>query len=386
MDVAIIKALRTPIGKFCGSLAKKASWELGAEVIKNILTDTGIVASDVSEVIMGQVLISGAGQNPARRAALHAGIPESVPAFVLHQVCGSGLRAAAVAALAILEDPTKIIIAGGQESMTNAPFAVNIRAANKMGNIDMQDLILTDGLMDDFLGVHMGLTAEGLAQKYSVTRSMQDHLALESQLKASKAQKASNFKNEIIPMEIDGKIFSEDEFIRHDINIEKLSKLKPAFLKEGGTVTAGNSSGINDGAAAVLLMSLKEAQKRKLKPMAIIRSFEQSGIAPGLMGIAPVEACRRALKKASWRISDLDLIEASEAFAVQLICVNNEMGWDVSKVNVNGGAIALGHPIGASGARILTTLLHEMNRRDVKKSIATLCIGGGMGIAMCLER
>ncbi|MDZ5762621.1 Acetyl-CoA acetyltransferase [Candidatus Cyrtobacter comes] len=383
MDVAIIKALRTPIGKFCGGLAKKTSWELGSEVVKNILNDTGVSPKEISEVIMGQVLLSGAGQNPARRAALSAGIPESVPAFILNQVCGSGLRAAAIT---ILEDPTKIIIAGGQESMTNAPFAVNIRAARKMGNIDMQDLMLTDGLMDDFLGVHMGITAEGLAKKYSITRNMQDNFALESQQKASKAQKLSHFKNEIIPMQIDGNILSEDEFIRHDMDLEKLSKLRPAFIKDGGTVTAGNSSGINDGAAAVLLMSLKEAQRRKLEPMAIIRSFEQSGIEPGLMGIAPVEACRKALKKASWSVSDLGLIEASEAFAVQLICVNNEMGWDASKVNVNGGAIALGHPIGASGARILTTLLHEMHRRDVKKSIATLCIGGGMGIAMCLER
>ncbi len=343
----------------------------------------------MDELILGQILSAGEGQNPARQAARAAGMPDEKTAFGINQLCGSGLRAVALAAQQIRTGESHIVAAGGMESMSQAPHAAHLRNGVKMGPLDLVDTMLRDGLMDAFHGYHMGVTAENVATKFQITRDQQDEFALNSQLKASAAQKAGRFKDEIVPVTVKARkgdvVVADDEFIRHDATIEGMRKLRPAFNKEG-TVTAGNASGINDGAAALIVMSGAEAAKRGVKPLARIVSFATAGVDPAIMGTGPIPASRKALERAGWKIGDLDLIEANEAFAAQALAVNKDLGWDVSKVNVNGGAIALGHPIGASGARILVTLLHEMQRRDAKKGLATLCVGGGMGVAMCIER
>lgn len=387
-DIVIVDAARTAIGNFSGGLATLTGAQLGAEVIKTLIERNKLSASDVDEVIMGQVLTAAVGQNPARQAAIHAGLAQESTAITINQVCGSGLRAVAEGMKSIKNGDASVVIAGGQESMSQAPHAMQLRNGVKMGDGKMLDTMIVDGLWEAFNNYHMGITAENIAQQFQITREDQDSFAANSQQKAAKAQAAGKFTAEIIPITIKSKkgdtIVDKDEFIRADTTADSLSKLRPAF-KPDGSVTAGNASGINDGAAAVVLMSRAEAEKRGLKPLAVIRSWATAGVDPKIMGTGPIPASKKALAKAGWKPSDLDLIEANEAFAAQAISVNKEMGWDESKVNVNGGAIALGHPIGASGARVLTTLLHEMKRSNAKKGLATLCIGGGMGIAMCVE-
>ena len=389
MDIVIASAARTPVGSFNGALASLPAHELGKIAIEAALSRAGVAPGDVDEVILGQILTANAGQNPARQAAVNAGIPVERTAFGINQLCGSGLRAVALAAQQIATGDAKIVVAGGQESMSQAPHAQNLRGGQKMGALELVDTMLKDGLWDAFHGYHMGSTAENVAQKYQLTRNEQDEFAANSQRKAGEAQKAGRFKDEIAPVTVKGRkgdtVVEADEYPRPETTIEVLAKLRPAFAKDG-TVTAGNASGINDGAAALVVMSAEEAKKRGIKPLARIVSWATAGVDPSIMGTGPIPASRKALEKAGWTVGDLDLIEANEAFAAQACAVNKDLGWDTSKVNVNGGAIALGHPIGASGARVLTTLLYEMQRRDAKKGLATLCIGGGMGVAMCLER
>ena len=387
-NVVITSAVRTPVGTLGGSLKNIQGHILGSVVIKEVLKRSKIKSNDIDEVIMGQVLTGSAGQNPARQAAIQAGLPIDKTAYVINQVCGSGLRSVAAGYQAIMSNDADIIVAGGQESMSNAPHAINIRDGQKLEESKLVDTMIKDGLWDAFNGYHMGITAENVASKWQITRKDQDNFALSSQTKAEKAQKDGKFKNEIVPVVLKSKkgesIFEIDEHPRAGITIETLTKLDPAFKKDG-TVTAGNASGINDGAAAVILMRQSEANKRNLIPLARIISWATCGVDPSLMGSGPIPASKKALEKAGWKISDLDLIEANEAFAAQSLAVIKDLGIPQEKVNVNGGAIALGHPIGASGTRILVTLLHEMIKRDAKKALATLCIGGGMGIAMCIE-
>ena len=388
-SIVITSALRTAIGTFNGTLKNMQGHDLGSIVVKENVKKSQLKPNDIDEVIMGQVLISASGQNPARQAAMQAGIPIEKTAYIVNQVCGSGLRSVAAGYQSIISDDSKIIVAGGQESMTNAPHAIHFRSGKKLEETNLIDTMIKDGLWDAFNGYHMGVTAENVASKWGITRKDQDDFALSSQTKAEKAQKKGNFKNEIIPVILKsserGSKFENDEHPRNGMTIERLTKLKPSF-KNDGTVTPGNSSGINDGAAAVVLMKQSEAEKRSLKPLAKIVSWATSGVDPSLMGSGPIPSSKKALKKAGWEVGDLDLIESNEAFAAQSLAVIKDLKIPKEKVNVNGGAIALGHPIGASGARILVTLLHEMIKRDSKKGLATLCIGGGMGIAMCLER
>jgi acetyl-CoA C-acetyltransferase len=388
-DVVIVSAARTPVGSFNGSLSSVPAHTLGEVAIRAALDRAHVPPADVDEVIMGQILTAGEGQNPARQAAVAAGIPIEATAWGLNQVCGSGLRAVAVGAQQIKTGDADIIVAGGQESMSLSPHVAHLRNGQKMGNLELVDSMIKDGLWDAFNGYHMGTTAENVARQWQITREEQDKFATHSQNKAEAARKAGKFKDEIAPVTIKTRkgetIVSEDEYIREGAKVEDAAKLRPAFDKEG-TVTAANASGINDGAAAVVLMSAAEAKKRKLKPLARIASWATAGVDPKIMGSGPIPASRKALEKAGWKVSDLDLIEANEAFAAQALAVNKDLAVDAGKVNVNGGAIAIGHPIGASGARILVTLLHEMQKRDAKKGLATLCIGGGMGIAMCVER
>jgi len=389
-EVVIVAAGRTAVGKFGGTLAKVAAADLGAHVIKNLLAKTGIAPEAVSEVIMGQVLTAGVGQNPARQAVIKAGLPDMVPGMTINKVCGSGLKATHLAAQAIMCGDAEIVIAGGQENMSASPHVLQgSRDGFRMGDAKLVDTMIVDGLWDVYNQYHMGVTAENVAKKYGVSRQEQDEFAVASQNKAEAAQKAGKFKDEIISLEIPSKkgaiVFDTDEFIKHGATLESLSTLKPAFAKDG-TVTAGNASGINDGAAAVIMMSAKKADQLGLKPMARIKAYSSAGIDPTIMGMGPVPATQLCLKKAGWTHQDVDLMEINEAFAAQAIGVNKEMGWDTSKINVNGGAIAIGHPIGASGCRILVTLLHEMIRRDAKRGLASLCIGGGMGVALAIER
>ncbi len=388
-DIVIVSAARTPVGSFNGAFGATPAHALGTVALKAAIARAGISPEDVDEVILGQVLAAAQGQNPARQAAHAAGIPDAKTAFGINQVCGSGLRAVALAAQQILSGESSIVVAGGQESMSLSPHAQHLRAGIKMGDLGFIDTMIRDGLWDAFNGYHMGVTAENVAKQWQITREEQDALALGSQQKASAAQKAGRFKDEIAPVTLTTRkgevVVEHDEYIRHDASVESMAKLKPAFLKDG-TVTAGNASGINDGAAALVVMSAKEAAKRGLKPLARIASFATAGVDPAVMGSGPIPSSRKALARAGWNVADLDLIEANEAFAAQAAAVNKDLGLDPAKVNVNGGAIAIGHPIGASGARILTTLLYEMGKRDAKKGLATLCIGGGMGVAMCLER
>jgi acetyl-CoA C-acetyltransferase len=389
-DVVIVGAARTPIGAFNGALSSLPAHLLGKIAITAALTRAKVAPGEVDEVVLGQILTAGAGQNPGRQAAIAAGIPVEKTAYVLNQLCGSGLRAVALGYQAIRNGDNAIVVAGGQESMSQAPHCSHLRNGIKMGNAELVDTMIKDGLWDAFNGYHMGNTAENVAQKWQITRPEQDAFAAGSQQKAEAAQKAGRFKDEIVPVTITGRkgdvIVDADEYPKAGTTAEQLAKLRPAFLREGGTVTAGNASGINDGAAAVVLMSAKQAAERGLAPLARIVSWATAGVDPAIMGSGPIPASRAALAKAGWKKEDLDLIEANEAFAAQACAVNKELGWDTGKVNVNGGAIALGHPIGASGARVLVTLLHEMARRNAKKGLATLCIGGGMGIAMCVER
>jgi len=388
-NVVITSAVRTPIGTFRGSLKSMQAHNLGSIVIKEAIIKSKLKSIEVDELIMGQVLTGATGQNPARQAAIQAGLPVEKTAYLINQVCGSGLRSVAAGYQAIVSNDSNIIIAGGQESMSNAPHAINIRNGEKLEETNLIDTMIKDGLWDAFNGYHMGMTAENVATKWKITRQNQDDFALGSQNKAEKAQREGKFKNEIIPVVIkennDENKFEIDEHPRKGMTLERLTKLKPSF-KNDGTVTPGNASGINDGAAAVVLMSYDEAKKRNLNPLAKIVSWATCGVDSSLMGSGPIPASKKALKKANWKISDLDLIESNEAFAAQSLAVIKDLGIPEEKVNVNGGAIALGHPIGASGTRILVTLLHEMVRRDSKKGLATLCIGGGMGIAMCVER
>ena len=388
-SVVITSAVRTAIGKFRGSLKNMQGHELGSVVIKESIKRSNLKLNDVDELIIGQVLTGAAGQNPARQAAILAGLPIEKTAYVINQVCGSGLRSVAAGYQAIVSNDSNVVIAGGQESMSNAPKAINIHGGQKLEEENLIDTMIKDGLWDAFNGYHMGVTAENVASKWKITREDQDDFALLSQTKVEKAQKEGKFKNEIVPIDLklkngDNK-FEIDEHPRTGMTLDRLTELKPAFKNEG-TVTPGNASGINDGAAAVVLMSQNEAKKRNLKPLAKIVSWTTCGVDPSLMGSGPIPASKKALKKAGWEISDLDLIETNEAFAAQSLAVIKDLEMPIEKVNVNGGAIALGHPIGASGTRILVTLLHEMIRRDSKKGLATLCIGGGMGIAMCIER
>ncbi len=388
-DVVIAAATRTPIGAFNGSLSGFSAADLGQVVIAELLRRARVEAAEVNEVVMGQVLTAGTGQNPARQAAIAAGLPQETTAYVINQVCGSGLRTVALGYQAIKAGDSAIVVAGGQESMSNAPHCMHLRNGVKMGDAQMIDTMIKDGLWDAFNGYHMGTTAENVAQKWQITREQQDALAAASQQKAEAAIKAGKFKDEIVPVKVvvkkEERAFDTDEYPRAGTTAEALAKLRPAFAKDG-TVTAGNASGINDGASAVLLMSATEAQRRGLTPLARIAAWATAGVDPAVMGTGPIPASRLALQKAGWKAGDLDLVEANEAFAAQACAVNKEMGWDPAKVNVNGGAIALGHPIGASGNRVLVTLLHEMIKRDAKKGLATLCIGGGMGIALCVER
>ena len=388
-DVVIVSAVRTPVGSFNGAFASVPAHILGADAIRAAIASAKLDPADIDEIILGQVLTAAQGQNPARQAARLAGIPDSSTAFGINQVCGSGLRTVALAAQQIMSGESQIVVAGGQESMSQSTHAAYLRQGTKMGDLGMIDTMIKDGLWDAFNGYHMGTTAENVATKFQITRQQQDEFAAASQNKASAAQKAGKFKDEIVPVTIKGRkgdtVVSDDEYIRHDSSPEMMAKLRPAFSKEG-TVTAGNASGINDGAAALIVMSAKEAARRGLTPLARIASFATAGVDPAIMGTGPIPSSRKALERAGWKAADLDLVEANEAFAAQACAVNKDMGWDTAKVNVNGGAIAIGHPIGASGARILTTLLHEMGRRDAKKGLATLCIGGGMGVAMCVER
>ena len=389
-DVVIVAAGRTPVGKFGGSLAKIPAAELGAHVIRQLLAKSGIDPASVSEVIMGQVLTAGTGQNPARQAALKGGLPDMVPAQTINMVCGSGLKATHLAAQAIKCGDAQIVIAGGQENMSASPHVLNgSRDGFRMGDAKLVDTMIVDGLWDVYNQYHMGVTAENVARKYEISRAEQDEFALQSQLKAEAAVKEGRFKDEIIPVEIPSKkgvtVFDTDEYPKHGSTLEALASLRPAFNKEG-TVTAGNASGINDGAAAVIMMSASKARELGLTPLARIKAYSSAGLDPSIMGMGPVSASRLCLQKAGWTHQDVDLMEINEAFAAQAIAVNKEMGWDTSKINVNGGAIALGHPIGASGARVLVTLLYEMARRDAKRGLASLCIGGGMGVALAVER
>jgi acetyl-CoA C-acetyltransferase len=388
-DIVIVGAARTPVGAFNGAFANLAAHELGKVAIKAAIDRAGVEAPRVAEVILGQILTAGQGQNPARQASIAAGIPVESPAWGVNQLCGSGLRAVALGYQQIVNGDAEIVVAGGQESMSMAPHCAYLRGGVKMGNFDMVDTMIKDGLWDAFNGYHMGNTAENVAKKWQITRSQQDEFAVASQNKAEAAQKAGRFKDEIAPVTIKTRkgdvVVDADEYPRHGATLDAMAKLRPAFDKEG-TVTAGNASGINDGAAAVVLMRASQAAKEGRKVLARIVSWAHAGVDPAIMGTGPIPASRAALKKAGWKIEDLDLIEANEAFAAQACAVNKDLGWDTGRVNVNGGAIAIGHPIGASGARILVTLLHEMQKRNAKKGLATLCIGGGMGIAMCLER
>jgi acetyl-CoA C-acetyltransferase len=388
-EAVITAAKRTPVGAFLGSFAATPAHELGRVAIEAALAQAGVSADEVSEVILGQVLTAAQGQNPARQASMAAGVPKEVPAWGVNQVCGSGLRAVALAGQAILTGDARIVVAGGQESMSLSAHAQNLRGGQKMGNLELVDTMIRDGLTDVFNGYHMGITAENLAEQYQITREAQDVFSTGSQNKAERARREGRFVDEIAPVTIKGRkgdtIVDSDEFIREGVEVASLAGLRAAFKKDG-TVTAGNASGLNDGGAALVIMSREEAEKRGVPILGRIKSWASAGVDPSIMGIGPVPASRRALEKAGWTIADLDLIEANEAFAAQALAVGKELGWDAEKVNVNGGAIAIGHPIGASGARVLTTLLYEMARRDAKKGLATLCIGGGMGIAMCVER
>jgi len=388
-EIVIAGAARTPVGSFNGSLSSVPAHYLGQVAIAEAMRRANIDAKEVSEVIMGQILAAGEGQNPARQAAIGAGIPYEVTAYGINQLCGSGLRAVALGYQAIRNGDSAIVIAGGHESMSQAPHCIHLRNGVKMGDADLVDTMIKDGLWDAFNGYHMGNTAENVAQRWQITREQQDQLAVRSQSRAEAAQKAGRFKDEIVPVKIAGRkgdvVVENDEYPKHGTTMETLGKLRPAFDKNG-TVTAGNASGINDGAATVALMTAEEAQRRRVKPLARIVSWATAGVDPAIMGTGPIPASRKALERAGWKVGDLDLIEANEAFAAQACAVNKDLGFDPEKVNVNGGAIALGHPIGASGARVLVTLLHEMGKRNAKKGLATLCIGGGMGIAMCVER
>ena len=388
-DVVIVGATRTPVGAFNGAFASVPAHVLGETVVRGVLERTGVDASEVSEVILGQVLTANQGQNPARQASVHAGVPKEVPAYGVNILCGSGLKSVALGYQAIVNGDSRVVVAGGQESMSMAPHVAYLRAGTKMGGVEFLDTMLRDGLLDAFAGYHMGTTAENVAQQWQITREEQDRFAVASQNKAEAAVKGGRFKDEITPVTIKTRkgdvVVDTDEYPRFGASLEGMAKLRPAFGKDG-TVTAGNASGINDGAAAVVLMTTAEASRRGLKPLARIVSWAQVGVDPSIMGTGPIPASRKALEKAGWTADDLDLVEANEAFAAQAIAVNKDLGWDTAKVNVNGGAIAIGHPIGASGGRVLVTLLHEMGRRDAKKGLATLCIGGGMGIAMCVAR
>ena len=388
-DVVITAAKRTPVGAFLGAFASTPAHELGRVAIEAALAEAGVAPEQVSEVILGQVLTAAQGQNPARQASMAAGVPKEVPAWGVNQVCGSGLRAVALAAQAIQTGDARIVVAGGQENMSLSPHAQSVRAGQKMGTLELVDTMIRDGLTDVFNGYHMGITAENLAEQYQITRADQDAFAVASQNKAEAARRDGRFRDEIAPVTLRSRkgetVVDRDEYIRDAVTIDGVSGVRPAFKKDG-TVTAANASGINDGAAALVLMSREEAQARGAPILGRVASWASAGVDPSIMGIGPVPASRRALEKAGWTIADLDLIEANEAFAAQALAVGKELGWDPERVNVNGGAIAIGHPIGASGARVLTTLLYEMGRRDSKKGLATLCIGGGMGIALCVER
>ncbi len=388
-DIVIVSAARTPVGSFNGVFGSVPAHVLGTAALMAAMERARLEPGDVDEVILGHVLTAGLGQNPARQAAIAAGIPDGKTAFAINQVCGSGLRAVALAAQQIRTGESTVVIAGGQESMSLAPHAAYLRAGQKMGDLQMVDTMMKDGLIDAFQGYAMGVTAENVAKQYQITREQQDAFANASQQKASAAQKAGKFKDEITPVTVKTRkgetVVADDEYIRHDSSPEMMAKLRPAFAKDG-TVTAGNASGINDGAAALVVMTAAEAARRGLTPLARIASFATAGVDPSIMGTGPIPASRKALERAGWKPGELDLVEANEAFAAQACAVNKDLGWDTDRVNVNGGAIAIGHPIGASGARVLVTLLHEMARRDAHKGLATLCIGGGMGVAMCLER
>ena len=388
-DTVIVSAARTAVGSFGGSFANIPAHDLGSAVLSALVKRAGLKKDEVSETILGQVLSSGQGQNPARQAHVNAGLPIESAAWGINQVCGSGLRAVALAAQHVMLGDADIVAAGGQENMTLSPHVSHLRSGQKMGDVNYIDSMIKDGLWDAFNGYHMGQTAENVAEKWQISREMQDEFAVNSQNKAESAQKLGKFKDEIIPIVVKHRkgdvTIDKDEYIRHGVTIEGMQKLRPAFTKDG-TVTAANASGINDGAAGVLVMSKAHAEKKAIEPLAIIKSYATTALDPAIMGVGPVSASRKALDKAGWSVEDLDLIEANEAFAAQALAVNKDMGWDPEIVNVNGGAIAIGHPIGASGARILNTLLFEMKRRDVKRGLAALCIGGGMGVAMCLER
>ena len=387
-DIVIVSAARTPVGSFNGALSSLPAHELGAIAIKAAVERAGVSAAEVDEVVLGQVLQAGAGQGPARQAAIKAGVPVSSPGWSLNQLCGSGLRAVALGAQQIQDGSSKIVVAGGQESMSQSPHAAQLRNGVKMGDFGMVDTMIKDGLWDAFHGYHMGQTAENIAARWQITREDQDSFAVSSQNRAEAAQKAGRFADEIAAVTIKTRkgetVVDQDEYIRHGVTLESISGLKPAFTKDG-SVTAGNASGLNDGAAALVLMSADEAKARGLKPLARIASWAHAGVEPEIMGTGPIPASRKALEKAGWAIDDLDLIESNEAFAAQALCVVRDLGLDPAKVNVNGGAIAIGHPIGASGARILTTLLHELKRSGATKGLATLCVGGGMGVAVCVE-
>ena len=389
VEVVIVSAARTPVGSFLGALSSLPASKLGEVAIRAALERAGVAPDEVDEVILGHVLQAAAGQGPARQASMGAGIPKEVPAWSLNQICGSGLRAVAIAAQQIALGDARIVVAGGQESMSQAPHAQHLRTGHKMGDLSLVDTMIRDGLWDAFNGYHMGQTAENVADRFGVDRAAQDAFAVASQHKAEAAQKAGRFDAEIAPVTIASKkgetVVDKDEYIRHGASLEAMASLRPAFTRDG-TVTAGNASGLNDGAAALVLMSADEARRRGLEPLARIVASATAGVDPAVMGTGPIPASRKALEKAGWSVADLDLVESNEAFAAQSLCVLKELGLDPEKVNVNGGAIAIGHPIGASGARILTTLLHEMKRRDARKGLATLCIGGGMGVAMCIER
>ncbi|HKH96540.1 MAG TPA: acetyl-CoA C-acetyltransferase [Beijerinckiaceae bacterium] len=388
-DIVIVGAARTAVGSFNGAFANTPAHDLGATAIKAALERAKVDAAEVDEVILGQILTAGQGQNPARQAAMKAGVPQEKTAWGLNQLCGSGLRTVAIGMQQIANGDADIIVAGGQESMSQAPHAAYMRSGTKMGDFKLIDTMLKDGLIDAFQGYHMGTTAENVAQRWQLTRDEQDQFAVASQNKAEAAQKAGKFKDEIVAVTVPGRkgdtVVDQDEYIRAGTTVDALAKLRPAFSKDG-TVTAGNASGINDGAAALVLMTAENAKKRGLTPLARIASWATAGVDPAIMGTGPIPSSRRALEKAGWKVGDLDLVEANEAFAAQACAVNKDMGWDPEIVNVNGGAIAIGHPIGASGARVLVTLLHEMQKRNSKRGLATLCIGGGMGVAMCLER
>lgn len=388
-EAVIVSAARTAVGSFLGAFANVHAHELGAAVLSEVVKRSGVDPAEVSETILGQVLTAGQGQNPGRQAHILAGLPQEAPAWLINQVCGSGLRAVALAAQQVILGDARVVLAGGQESMSLSKHAAYLRSGQKMGDVAMVDTMIKDGLWDAFNNYHMGQTAENVAEKWSVSRDNQDEFAVNSQNKAEAAQTEGRFKDEIVPFTVKGRkgdtVVDSDEYIRHGANMETMQKLRPAFTKEG-SVTAGNASGLNDGAAAVMVMTEKEATRRGLAPLARIASYASAGVDPAVMGTGPIPSSKIALEKAGWSVGDLDLVEANEAFAAQACAVNKDMGWDPSIVNVNGGAIAIGHPIGASGCRILNTLIFEMARRDAKKGLATLCIGGGMGVAMCIER